>query len=263
MSTTHAPVTVHTDRPGVPLSRIVRVELRKMFNTRSGFWLMMSIAITALLATASVILFAPDSVITYNSFGSAIGVPFGVILPVVAILSVTSEWSQRTGLITFTLVPHRGQVVAAKGIAAVIVAVASMLFSFGVGALGNVVGAAVNGVDTVWNVTVTDMLLITLGNVLGLLIGFMLGVVIRNSAGAIVGYFAYAFVVPTIFGILAFFQDWFDRIQPWIDFGDAQVPLFETSISGEEWAQLGVSGLIWLVVPLTLGVMAVLRSEVK
>ena len=35
----------------VPLRRVIRVELRKMFDTRSGFWLMASIVITGLLAT--------------------------------------------------------------------------------------------------------------------------------------------------------------------------------------------------------------------
>ena len=40
-----------------------------------------------------------------------------IILPMIAILSVTSEWSQRSGLTTFTLVPHRGRVILAKAIA--------------------------------------------------------------------------------------------------------------------------------------------------
>ena len=35
----------------IPLSRVVRVELRKMFDTRSGFWLIASIGITGLIAT--------------------------------------------------------------------------------------------------------------------------------------------------------------------------------------------------------------------
>lgn len=34
-------------------------------------------------------------------------------------------------------------------------------------------------------------------------------------------------------------------------------------MSGEQWAQLGVTGLVWLVIPLTVGVWMVLRSEVK
>lgn len=254
---------IDTGRPGVPLGRLIKVELRKMFDTRSGFWLMMSILIIGLVATILVILIAPDESLTYGSFGTAIGVPFAILLPVIAILSVTSEWSQRTGLITFTLVPHRGQVILAKVIAAVTIGVASMIFSFVIGALGNLAGAAINGIDAQWEVNLTDMLYIVLANILGMLIGFMLGVLIRNSAGAIVAYFVYSFVVPTIFGVLAATQGWFDKIQAWVDFGFAQTPLFEGDMSGEQWAQLGVSSLPWLVIPLAVGTWAVLRSEVK
>ena len=64
MSTATHVETIDTARPGVPLSRIVKVELRKMFDTRSGFWLMASIAILAALATIGVILFVPDENIT-------------------------------------------------------------------------------------------------------------------------------------------------------------------------------------------------------
>ena len=98
-----------------------------------------------------------------------------------AILSVTGEWSQRTGLITFTLVPHRSQVILAKAIAAVIVGVVSMLLAFAIGAVGNIVGSALNGVDAAWDTTFADFLLIILANILGLLVGFMLGVLIRST----------------------------------------------------------------------------------
>lgn len=255
---------IDTTKPGVPLGRLVKVELRKMFDTRSGFWLMMSIGILATLATAAVIAFAPDDVISYESFGTAVGVPMAILLPVIAILSVTGEWSQRTGLITFTLVPHRGQVIWAKLIASVLVGVVSMFLAFAIGALGNIVGAAINGVDAVWNVNLTQMLLIIFANVLGLLVGFMLGVLIRNTPGAIVGYFVYSFVLPSILGALAAFVQWFEDLQPWVDFGFAQVPLFEgNNPTTEQWAQLGVSSLPWLIIPLALGTWAVLRSEVK
>ncbi|AXT85243.1 ABC transporter permease [Aeromicrobium sp. A1-2] len=263
MSTATAPVTVDTNAPAVPLGRLIKVELRKMFDTRSGFWLMLSILIIGFLAAAAVIIFAPDTSLTYGSFGTAIGVPFAILLPVVAILSVTSEWSQRTGLITFTLAPHRGQVILAKAISAVLVGVVSMIFSFAIGAVGNVIGAAVNGIDAQWNTSVPQMLYIVLANILGLLIGFMLGVLIRNSAGAIVGYFVYSFVIPSILGFLAFSQDWFEKIQPWVDFNFSTTPLFEGSLTGEQWSQLAVSSLPWLVIPLAIGVWGVLRSEVK
>ena len=247
----------------IPLSRIVSVELRKSLDTRSGFWLLASIGITAVLATGAVILWAPDSELTYDTFAAAIGFPMAVILPMVAILSVTAEWSQRSGLTTFTLVPHRGRTILAKALVAVGIGVASMLLAFGIGAIGNIVGSAIAGVPTVWDDGFGVLGYIVLGNVLGLLVGFMLGTVIRNSAGAIVAYFVYSFVLPTLSMLLANGQQWFRDLQPWVDFNFAQGQLFNGSMSGEQWAHLGVAGTIWLVVPLAAGLTMLMRSEVK
>jgi hypothetical protein len=262
----HAPAspagTVAIHR-GIPLSRIVTTELRKMFDTRSGFWLMASIGILALLATVAVILFASDSEMTYGSFTAAIGIPMTLVLPIIAILSVTGEWSQRSGLTTFTLVPHRGRVMMAKAIACVGVAVVSIPLAFGIGALGNLAGTAITGLDPVWDLTVVDLLTIVLANVLGLLVGFMLGVVIRSSAGALVAYFLYAFLLPSLALLLASTQDWFRDLQPWVDFDHAQGALLEGALTAQQWAHLGVTGMIWLVIPLTVGLRLVTRAEVK
>ena len=252
--------TVH--RP-IPLGRIITTELRKMFDTRSGFWLMASIAILALVATAAVILFASDNEMTYGSFTAAIGIPMTLVLPIIAILSVTGEWSQRSGLTTFTLVPHRGRVMLAKAIACVGVAVVSIPLAFGIGALGNLAGTAITGLDPVWDLTVVDLLTIVLANVLGLLVGFMLGVVIRSSAGALVAYFLYAFLLPSLALLLATSQDWFSDLQPWVDFDHAQGALLEGALTAQQWAHLGVTGMIWLVIPLTVGLRSVTRAEVK
>lgn len=255
-------VRIDRSAPPVPMTRLVRVELRKMFDTRSGFWLMMSMAILALVATVAVIVFADAGSIAYESFGTAVGVPMGVLLPIMAILAVTGEWSQRTGLTTFTLVPHRGRIIGAKAITSVMVGVVSMLVAMAIGAVGNVVGALIRGVDITWNADAADVGLVVLGNVLGLLIGFMLGVLIRNSPGAIVGYFVYNFVVPTVFGYLAYAQGWFDTARQWVDFQMSQGMLFD-SPTGHDWATLAVSGVIWLVIPLAIGVRLVMRSEMK
>jgi hypothetical protein len=247
----------------IPLTRVIRVELRKMFNTRSGFWLMASIGIAALLATTAVILFAPDSELTYGSFGAAIGFPMAVILPMVAILSVTSEWSQRSGLTTFALVPHRSRVILAKAISSVTVGVVSMLLAFGIGALGNLVGTAITGTPVVWDISLVEGLCIVLANVLGLLTGFMLGVLIRGSSGAIVAYFVYSFVLTGLLEVLAVSQDWFEKLRPWVDVNFAQGVLFNGAPTGAEWAHIGVTGLFWLAIPLMIGLRYVMKSEVK
>jgi ABC-type transport system involved in multi-copper enzyme maturation permease subunit len=277
MSTTVTPATdpgtpvrttaaAATRRPApapIPFSRLLSVELTKMFDTRSGRWLTVSVAVTALVATVAVVLVAPDDALTYNTFGSAVGVPIAVLLPVLALLSVTGEYTQRSGLTTFTLVPHRGRVVRAKLVASVLVGVVGIAVALGTGAVGNLVGSSVAGVDTVWGVSAGQIASLFLANVLNMLIGFMLGVLIRNSPGAIVAYFTYSFVLPTLTMALAAYQDWFADVRPWVDFSVAQGPLYDGSLSATEWAHLAVSGSLWLALPLALGLWLIGRSEVK
>ena len=246
----------------IPMSRVVGVELRKMFDTRSGFWLMTSIVAMSVIASGAVVIFGKDGDQSYGSFAQAFGIPMSVILPIVAILAVTSEWSQRSGLTTFTLVPHRGRVVGAKALATAVVAVVSIAIAFAIGALGTLVGSAVHGTGVVWDISFVDALYITAGYSLGMAMGFMLGALVRNSAGAIVGYFVYSFVVPTLSGLLAT-QDWWRHTQPWVDFSNDQFRLYDGGLSALEWAQTGVAGLLWLVLPLAIGVTLLMRSEVK
>jgi hypothetical protein len=247
----------------VPLSRVIQVELRKMFDTRSGFWLMASIVIVAVLTTVATVAFAPDATLTYYTFAKAIGFPMTVVLPMIAILSITGEWSQRSGLTTFTLVPHRKRVILAKAASSVAVAIASMLFALVVGAVGNVVGTAIAGTDMVWDVSFAEGVNIVLGSLLCLLTGTMLGILIRSSAGALVAYFVYAFLMPTVSGVLASTQDWFRDLQPWVDLNFAQGALFNGTLTGEQWANVAVTAGIWLVLPALLGLRLVMRSEVK
>lgn len=247
----------------IPFTRVMWVELTKMFDTRSGFWLMMGIAISAVLATAAVIVFAPAADQTYDSFGAAIGIPMVILLPIIAILSVTSEWSQRSGLTTFTLLPHRGRVIWAKMLVAIAIGALSMVLALAIGAVGNVVGSTIAGVDTVWDISMNQALSIVFANVLQLLIGFMLAVLIRNSAGAIVAYFVYNFVLSALTMLLATNQQWFADLQPWVDFNYAQGALFDGNLTGEQWANVAVSGVVWLVIPLAVGLFLIRRSEVK
>ena len=266
MTTTIEPTSV--DRPptrttAVPLSRVVGVELRKMFDTRSGFWLMASIVIIALLTMVATVLFAPEADLTYYTFAKALGFPMTVILPIIAILSITGEWSQRTGLTTFTLVPHRSRVVLAKTISSVVVGVAAMLFALAVGVVGNLIGTAIAGTDLVWDVSLAEAANIILGSLLCLLTGTMLGMLLRSSAAALGVYLVMSFLLPTLAGVLATSESWFRDAQPWVDANLARSYLFEGTLTGEQWANVAVTATVWLVLPALLGLRLVMRSEVK
>ena len=265
----HRTTTAPT-RPGrgtaprpIPLTRIVGVELRKSFDTRAGFWLLASIGIASVVTTAAIIAFADASELTYSSFTLAIAFPMSVILPIIAALSVTAEWSQRSGLSTFTMVPHRGRVMLGKAVAVVAIAPVATFLAFTVGALGNVLGTTLAGTAQTWDQNVAGALQMTLANALLVLVGFTLGVLIRSSAGAVVAYFLYGFVAPGLLTLLAMSQQWFRDLQPWVDPNHTQDALLQGTFTAEQWAQLAVTSGVWLVVPLTVGLWTLLRAEVK
>jgi ABC-2 type transport system permease protein len=248
----------------VPLRRLVKVELRKSFDTTAGLWLLGSIALLSLLTSGAVIAWSSAGEQTYQTFTLAIGRPLSIVLPVIAALTVTSEWSQRTGLTTFSLVPHRRRVVLAKALALALVAAPSMLLAFGLGALGHLAGCAIRGTDPVWNLTWSSVGQFALGNVLGVLVGFTLGLLIRNTAGALTTYFVYTFVAPPLVMLLAVKQAWFHDLHGWVDPTVTQNALFgPTGLGSQEWQQLAVTTVAWLVVPLALGVARLVRVEVK
>jgi len=70
-------------------------------------------------------------------------------------------------------------------------------------------------------------------------------------------------VLPQLSSLLATTQDWFRDIAGWVDFNYASSALFNGSLTGEQWAQLGVTTVAWVLVPMAVGVWLVSRSEVK
>jgi hypothetical protein len=65
--------------------------------------------------------------------------------------------------------------------------------------------------------------------------------------------------------VLATNQDWFRDLQPWVDVTYAQAPLFaaDGALTGEQWANIAVTGVVWLIIPMLVGLRLVTRSEVK
>lgn len=245
--------------PRVPMSRLVRVELRKLSDTRAGFWLLAGIGlITA--AVLAILMFAADPVeLTYANFVNATVAPQALLLPVLGILAVTSEWGQRTALVTFTLEPHRGRIVVAKLAATMALCVAAVVVALGLAALANVVGVAAFDGAGGWAFGAEGTRDIFVNQLVSMLQGLAFGMAIMNSAGAIVAYFGSI----TVWGILTNSMQWFADIGTWVDLNTTSVPLFTHQMDGDAWARLGVSVAIWVLLPLVLGVVRLLRREVK
>ena len=84
-----------------------------MTDTRAGFWLLLLVVLSALAVVRHPRGRRSRGPDVRLVFGDCVGI-VSVLLPIVGLLLVTSEWSQRTALTTFTLVPERSRVVVAK-----------------------------------------------------------------------------------------------------------------------------------------------------
>jgi ABC-2 type transport system permease protein len=251
--------------PQVSFGTLTRVELRKLADTRAGRWLLISIAGLTLLVLViqMAVVLGQDLHVEFLDFLQGMNTPMGILLPVLGVRSVTSEWSQRTAMVTFTLEPSRGRVVAAKFASVMIVAVAALLVGLAMGTVANLLYGAFSGNDVVWGSPAEYAFYYLLLYVFGMATGFAFGALVLNSAAGIVLYFVYSFVLPTLFLVGAALMDWFERLQPWIDFNNDQNDLIDATISGQDWLHLLVSGLIWLALPLAVGVWRIVRAEVK
>ena len=255
-ATTYAGLDISsTTRP--PMSRLLKVELRKMVDTRAGMWLMIAMGAITVVATTIFGLAGHDRDRTFANFMQFAGAPQGILLPVLGILLVTQEWSQRTAMVTFTLEPHRSRTLAAKVYAALLLGVAAFAIAVAVAVLATVV---FGGTDPWREVGAIDFLKFGILQVTGILQGLAFGLLLLNSAAAVVLYF----VLPTAFSILFNTVPALKDSAPWIDFGTAQGPLGDPgNLSGKEWAQLAITGTIWVIVPFLAGLWRMLRAEVK
>lgn len=249
----------------IPLSRLVRVELRKAYDTRAGFWLLVTIAVLVVLAEGALFLVGVYGSGVDIDWGAFIGVAAfvtSVFLPVLGIMLVTGEWSQRTAMVTFALEPRRARVVAAKAVVGLVLTVVTAFVAVVLGSLFNGFYAVTTGHgDWTFGWNYFGGFLIVQG--LAMLSGFALATLLLNTPAALVAFFAYSYVLPTLLFVASNTISGFADVRPWIDFSAAQQPLGDLSIAGREWAQLVTSGALWLGLPLALGVRRILRAEVK
>ena len=248
----------------IPIGRLIRVELRKLVDTRAGFWLTLSIgALSAVVAVVKLI--AGKNSLDSLNFGGFFGpmtVPMSILLPILAILLVTSEWSQRGALTTFTMEPRRERIVVAKLAASLIAAAGAVVAALVSAAVATLIAGVVYADPAgSWEMTGATLVNSIVLLLLGMLMGFGFAALLLNTPGAIVLYFA----VPMVMGLITAIVPWFtDHLADWVDPGTAQIPLGDSVWpSGSDWAHILVSSLIWIGLPLVLGINRIMRSEVK
>jgi len=242
----------------IPLPRLTVVELRKLADTRAGLWLLILIGL-GVAGTAAILLgWAPGDEQTFGNFFAFGLTPSAVLLPVLGILSMTGEWSQRTALTTFALVPERWRVIAAKLAAGVLTALAATAATLLLSAAANLLGIALGG-DGGWRLDGSLLWQSALMETLFVLMGMAFGALLLNSPLAIVAFFA----LPTLWSVLRESIHALRHVSAWLDLGVTSGPLSEPSMTAGEYARLAVSTLLWVALPLAAGSWRILRREVS
>lgn len=260
------PMTSHTTtRPTVRptgFAQVLAVEFRKAVSTRAGLALLAIIAVLIVGAALATVFafdfFASQGMGWYVHVGMTMSGP-SFLVPVAVILLSTSEWSTRSAMTTFTLVPRRSQVLGAKVIVSLVIATAAWLLALGFGLLAYVAGAALNDAPIVleapWDMVADELgatLLLTLSAV-------ALGFLIQNAPAAIVVVLA----VPNVISGLGTMAEWLHTLVLWTNLPDA---LFGTLQSLEpaqpvDWARLATAVGVWIIIPGVLGWIRTLRRE--
>ena len=243
-----APAAAQIARP--PLHRLVLVEWRKMLDTRASAWLL---GITAFAVVAIAI--AQGATATGSDaesgaiFQTACGIG-SILMPIIPILLVTSEWSQRTALGTFALTPVRERVMTAKLLALLALLVAFSALCLAMSALGAAVAGSGLGFDG------SGAGEVVLYQTLSLLFGFGLAAVLMNSPAAIVLNFVVPILIAAVAAISVGVQDVVAWVDPsvWSDLADS---------SANDWSKIATSTLAWVVLPVAAGLVRLRRRDVS
>jgi ABC-2 type transport system permease protein len=241
-------------RPGVPFSRTLQGELRKMVDTRAGRWMVIVMAAVAAIILAAFLIWGPAEDASFSGLLQLSTLPLAMLLPVLGIMAATAEWTQRTGLVTFTLEPRRGRVVLAKALAALLLAAIVLVVAVAASALANVVGGTGE-----WDLTAAAGGGLALALLIYVLQGVAFGLAFLNTPVAIVS----ALVLPMIWSIATTAVSALDDVGKWLNLDAVMQPLFAGEMAGQDWAQLATAGGVWVLLPLAIGTWRVLTREVK
>jgi ABC-2 type transport system permease protein len=249
------PLAPSTERTSFPV--LTRVEIRKAVDTRAGLWLLICVAATAVTGATLKAALGSSAHHNFTDVSNVVQSFTSLLLPIVGILLITSEWSQRTALQTFTLVPQRWRIVRAKLAAGILIGLTASVVSLVIAALATAAASHPAGVSA-WQSSLDVIGVGLLYQSLSLLGGMAFGILILNSPVAIV----LSFALPIVWSILTASISGLNGVANWLNTSNTTGNLLSNDMTARHWAELLVSMLVWIGVPLVLGVLRLRRKEI-
>ena len=241
-----------------PLRTLVLVELRKNVDTRAGravLGTMTGIAALVLLLVAV----ASEDTAPLGELLEPVVLPLTALMPVIGVLTFTSEWSQRAAMSTFALVPRRQRVLLAKTIAVFVLDVLVVMSVTALGLLAHLLHVWKTGGEFSYEGTSA-----TLGLLSGIVLvvtttGVATGLLLHSTPLAITAVFLIPTVASSLLGAISVVgpylsgASWSDWLVGALSGQGATVPA----------PAVATSALLWLVVPAGVGTYRHLTREVR
>lgn len=257
-----APMDAPLTGRGLSFGRLFWVEMRKQLDTRAGRGLLITIGLITALVIGISMWVGRKQGLSYDFLLAATVMPQGMLLPILGIVTICNEWSQRTALVTFTQEPRRVRVLTAKALAAMALGTGVLALTIALAALGHVVSmtAAGKSSEIALSMGWTGLFGGWVMQMLSVLQGVAFGALLMSVPIAVGAFF----LVPTIWAIVTAVWSPLTKLGAWIDLSQAQAPLMAgDQLTLRQWEQLGTAGLIWIALPLALGIWRTVRREVK
>lgn len=235
---------------------LVWVELRKMVDTRSGKGVLAAAIGLSVVLLGWKLAHTSSIEVSFGSYNSAGAPSVAFILPLVGLLAMTSEWSQRTALTTFTMSPRRLRVFTAKLVAALLLAGVVVATTLVLTLLATLLGGAISGHGASFDNVAGELRISIIATLLQVVRGAATGALLPLTGLAVGVYF----VAPTAWAAAA--PNLLHGASPWFDIFATYDRLASTS-PGHDVPQTVTSILVWVVIPIAAGLHRSIHREVK
>ena len=247
------PTDVVAIRP-LRFATLLDVERRKLTDTRSGRGLLAG----TLAAAAAVLVWKvthAEVETSFDNYSAGVATMVAFLTPLIALLAMTSEWTQRTALTTFTLAPRRLPVLAAKYVAAVGLSLAATAAGLAMAAAATAIGGGLHGPASFagWPGDVRYALIF---GGLQVTMGAAFGAVAANTPVALSAFL----LAPTFWAMLA--DGVLGQAAAWFDIFEAYGRL-SSDTPTQDVAQTLSAIAVWVVLPAAVGLARSLRREVR
>lgn len=239
---------------------ILQVELMRTTDTRASRWLVVSIAVVGVGTVA----LSNGEEATMADFVNGAAIPLAALLPALAVLVATSDWSTRAAMATFTSEPRRLRILVTRAVALILLVTGLSLVTSIVTAIAFV---ALHPDRVMLHASLSA--LVAGGQLYALAIstsmtGFAVGSLLLNTPAAIV----VAFLVPVSLdvgaGVVA------PDLAPWIStlafsawLGSPHLSWGDTPDGLPGIGRAMVSFLLWTAAPTAVGFWRQMKRDVR